>query len=137
MLLDRQFDARCRGIEDAGAVEVIIVSVPMSWPPHVARWKVSGVLIHERGHFPRMHPRWPQRWCTDEATWLTEEWNYLAERVNQGRGGNGYGYELAALSVDDILDVDALVEEYADFLNLSEHGPFGDSAGTLLRMPPV
>lgn len=118
----------CRAEAASAEVEVIVVSRPVSWPPHRSSWKVSGVLIHERGHFPRMHPRWPRRWCTDEATWLTDEWNYLAERVNEGRGGNGYTFELVAFIVDDDADIDALVEEYDDRLDLNLFGPYGDGA---------
>ena len=110
-------------------VEVIVVSEPTAWPPTKSPWCVSGVLFRERGLQPRMHDRWPKRWCSDPATSLTLEWNYLAERLNEGRGGNGYAYELRAFGVGNVRDIEVLVGEYADYLSLWEFGPFGDGAG--------
>lgn len=93
-------------------------------------WHVSGVLYRQGDGEIEVHPDWPQRWVSDPLTPLREEWNYLANRVLDGSGGNGYTYELTGFEVEIPEHIDTVVTAMAAELVASTHGPFGEIAGT-------
>jgi hypothetical protein len=66
----------------------------------------------------------------DENT-IDRMWGYLAERIVDGSGGNGYTYEVEGFEVGDDSDVAPHVYARAAEAAAATHGPLGEIAGTL------
>src|SRR5687768_17296097 len=53
-------------------------------------WRVSSVLVRQGSDPPLRHPPWLEPFSpSDEPPDLLIEWEYLADRVRTGQGGNG------------------------------------------------
>ena len=108
------------------AVEVIVI-----WRAQ-GGWRPATVMYRRGQSEVRVHPRWqepfldtpPKPWC-----WA---WEYSTERIRDGRGGNGYTYELEAFEVEDVFDIDQVVFASAAEAVASTHGPYGEVGGTLM-----
>ena len=91
-------------------------------------WHLHSVLLRNgNGHVAYLPPYsepWSERGSTDD-------WRYLSERIVEGRGGNGYTYEVEgfAATVDD--DIAAVVTARAAEVVASSFGPLGEAAHTI------
>jgi hypothetical protein len=61
---------------------------------------------------------------TPQADW-GEIWNYLADRIRTGAGGNGYSYEVTGIVVNRWHDIEPAVVALAVEILWDVNGPFG------------
>jgi hypothetical protein len=94
-------------------------------------WHVTGVLHRTADGPVQLHPSWPERWASGpDAASVEVEWNYLANRILDGRGGNYYSYEIEGFEVADPSDIGPLVNAREAEIVVSTHGPLGEIGGT-------
>jgi hypothetical protein len=79
-------------------VEVIVV-----WDAD-GGWHAATVLYRTRQGPVTVHPNW----C-EPFTLAADPWKYLAERVREGRGGNGYDYDVWGFEVATEADIAPVV----------------------------
>lgn len=60
-------------------------------------------------------------------------WTYLAERVREGRGGNGYTYEVVGFSVAQPSDIAPIIYARAGEAVVATYEPMGEVAGTIVE----
>ena len=78
------------------------------------------------------HAPWQEPFLGAPPEPLAKLWDYLAERVREGRGGNAYSYEIEAFEVAHRSHIAPLVTARAAQIVVATHGPFGETAGTIL-----
>ena len=101
-------------------------------------WRVSSVLVRQASDPPRRHPPWLEPFSpSDDPPDLFLEWEYLADRVRTGQGGNGYSFELSGFEVAELDDVAPVVNALAAEAVAATHGPLGEVAGTILFDQPA
>lgn len=98
-------------------------------------WHASSVLTRHGTAEPARVAPWVEPFDADRPDELVKEWEYLADRIREGRGGNGYTFELGGFSVAREPDVARVVTAMAAETVASTHGPFGEAAGTILLDP--
>lgn len=87
-------------------------------------WHAATVL-HRTGAGPVMvHPQW-----SEPFTLAPTPWEYLAERVRDGRGGNGYDYDVWGFEVADPADIASVITAWE--ADVATKGPFIQIVGTL------
>jgi hypothetical protein len=94
-------------------------------------WHVGTVLYKDGGSVDVLEPWNRPCFGVPPASW-NDVWEYLAERVRDGSGGNGYSYELDAFEVGRCEDIAPLVIALAAEAVPATHGPLGETAGTLI-----
>lgn len=81
-------------------IEVLVI-----WRP--GPWHVTTVLYREHGT-TRLHPSWNDA-PSIAGDDIDTQWNYLAERVLDGSGGNWYTYELGGFECAERAQIDARI----------------------------
>lgn len=91
-------------------------------------WHLQTVL-HRVGtdHITYMPP-WSEPWSDAGSD---ADWAYLGERVIEGRGGNGYTWEVEGFAAMTDVDVEALIVARAAEVVASSGGPLGEVAATV------
>lgn len=72
-------------------------------------WHLSTLLYRGRDGPVNVHPLSTETFGDFGTTEPEQEWAYLAERLYEGRGGNGYTYEVEGFEVAEIADIDPIV----------------------------
>ena len=93
----------------------------------------AGTVLYRSGNGPvTAQPPWEEAfWGTQPESW-DQHWEYLSERVSEGRSSNGYSFDIEAFEVADPSDITPLVTARAAEVVAASKGPFGEIAGTLL-----
>lgn len=98
---------------------------------HDDGWHAETVLYRD-GSAVAAQPPWEEPFLDSPPRPWADLWEYLAERVREGRGGNAYTYEIEAFEVADPSHITPLVTARATEIAGASHGPFGETAGTIL-----
>jgi hypothetical protein len=110
------------------------VEVIVTWQSE-GGWHVASVLVRSSGCNPVRQPPWTEPFWDDAD--VSAEWEYLAERVRSGQGGNIYSYELSGFEVADVEHVAPIVNAFAAEAVAATYGPMGEVAGTILFDQPA
>jgi hypothetical protein len=91
-------------------------------------WHLQSVLLRTGDGHVTYLPPYSEPWSERGST---RDWQYLSERIVEGRGGNGHTYEVEgfAANVDD--DIEAVVTARAAEVVASSGGPLGEIAHTI------
>ncbi|MDQ6798497.1 MAG: hypothetical protein M3011_10865 [Actinomycetota bacterium] len=95
-------------------------------------WHLSTLLYRGSDGLVNVHPLSTESFGDDRTAEPEVEWTYLAERLHEGRGGNGYTYEVEGFEVADMADIDPIVTARAAEIVAATHGPMGEDAGTMI-----
>jgi len=108
-------------------VEVIII-----WT-NEGGWHAGTVLSRIGADQPVAHAPWDRPFIFHDTPGQWEQtWRYVAGRVRDGSGGNGYTYELEPFEIAYIGDIESAVTAREAEVVAASHGPFGEIAGTIL-----
>lgn len=91
-------------------------------------WHLQAAMCRNDDGLVSYLPPYNESWSDSGAT---EDWDYLAERILEHRGGNAYTYEVEgfAATVDD--DIESVVTARAAEVLASTGGPLGEIAQTV------
>jgi hypothetical protein len=104
---------------DPHAIQVIIV-----WKSD-GGWHPATVLTRNPDNVVEAIAPWNEPSFGTSECASTHVWNYLADRVRTGAGGNGYSYELTGIVVADVAHIRPVVIALAAEIVWAPHGPFG------------
>lgn len=99
-------------------------------------WHLSTLLYRGPDGPVSVHPLSTESFGHARTTEPDVEWAYLAERLLEGRGGNGYTYEVEGFEVAETADIDPIVTARAAEIVAATHGPMGEIAGTMIAHQP-
>lgn len=69
-------------------------------------WSVATVLLRAPDETTVVHSPWDQPFVSEETPQQWQQaWDYLADRVRDGSGGNFYSFEIDAFAVERLEDV--------------------------------
>ena len=100
-------------------------------------WDAAGgwhaaTVYYRTGDGPMMvHPRW-----AEPLEWVIKPWEYFSERLRDGRGGNGYDYDVRGFEVATEEDIAPVITAWEAEAVAATHGPMGETAGTFLSDQP-
>ncbi|MGI8808703.1 MAG: hypothetical protein ACR2KK_12815, partial [Acidimicrobiales bacterium] len=99
-------------------------------------WHLSTLLYRSRDGPVSIHPLSTESFGDAGTTEPDVEWAYLAERLYEGRGGNGYTYEVEGFEVAEMAEIEPIVMARAAQIVAATHGPMGEIAGTMIADQP-
>lgn len=95
-------------------------------------WHAGRVLTNTEDGGVTTLPPWDEEFLDSPPRPEEGLWNYLADRLEEGRGGNGYTYELDGFEAATIEDARVLTTARAAEATVASHGPMGEIAGTII-----
>lgn len=99
-------------------------------------WHLSTLLYRGREGPVNVHPLSTESFGDPGTSEPEQQWAYLAERLKEGRGGNGYTYEVEGFEVAEPSDIGPIVTARAAEVVAATHGPMGEIAGTMIADDP-
>jgi len=99
-------------------------------------WHLSTLLYRTEADRVSIHPLSTEPFFDASGTGPEAEWGYLAERLHEGRGGNGYTYEVNGFEVAEVAHISPIVMAWAAEVVAATHGPMGETAGTMIAEHP-
>lgn len=99
-------------------------------------WHLSTLLYRGPDGPVNVHSLSTETFGDPETTEPEQEWAYLEERLHEGRGGNGYTYEVEGFEVAEVVDIGPVVTARAAEVVAATLGPMGETAGTMIVDQP-
>ncbi|MDQ6798146.1 MAG: hypothetical protein M3011_09045 [Actinomycetota bacterium] len=96
-------------------------------------WHLSTLLYRSHDGPVAIHPLSTEPFDSSSSPRQPDvEWSYLAERLQEGRGGNSYTYEVEGFEVADLAHIESIVTARAAEIVAATFGPMGEIAGTMI-----